>query len=592
MTSYQKLLLIGVGVIGVLYGARKAVYLGYIPRPDVLKTVIPLKVEQVHAEVLSNTGHVAALPLPSSSVVSSAGKPVVNYEIWAWNAQMGLILANGGASTTVGSAMARHGVFMRLKRQDDTGQMQSDLLTFASALHDGNSNPQSGAHFVTIMGDGAAQFFAALNPKLEKLGPEYHAEIVGSHGYSRGEDGLWGQAEWRSNPQSMRGALIAGVLRDGDWNFGMDYEYRNKIPNNPDDKVYDPNAVNWVNADTYTKAAEMYVEGFCEDLPLKDKPRETKHVCVNGVVTWTPGDVTLAKKKGGLVPILTSRENPFQMPAVMIGIHKWDQSHPQIVSGLLAASFEAADQIKTNPIALHKAAGLSASVYQEQNTAYWETYYKGVTEPDKGGMMVPLGGSTVSNLADNLQLFGISGSLNILKTTYETFGNIVVQQYPNLVPSYPKLASVEDVTYLLAARDEMNGPSGEAEHMTYSPTAPIKEQGGDRNYSIQFRTGSAEIMPESFAVLDEIYKDQAFSRMEIMINGYTDSTGTFEGNKELSKARADSVKRYLQSKSLEIFPDARIRTEGYGQDRPVASNTTAEGRAQNRRVQIVLGIVG
>jgi outer membrane protein OmpA-like peptidoglycan-associated protein len=57
-------------------------------------------------------------------------------------------------------------------------------------------------------------------------------------------------------------------------------------------------------------------------------------------------------------------------------------------------------------------------------------------------------------------------------------------------------------------------------------------------------------------------------------------------NMTLSRARAQAVKAYLLSKGLS---EAEIESDGYGQTQPIASNATAEGRAKNRRVQIVLG---
>jgi OOP family OmpA-OmpF porin len=396
---------------------------------------------------------------------------------------------------------------------------------------------------------------------------------------------------WKEEPPLAKGALIAGVLRDGDWNIAMKWASMNNIPNNPDEKTYDPNALNWVNADTYTKAAEMYVSGYCEDRTLKTELTQKKHVCVNGVVTWTPGDVTVAKKRGGLVPLLTTRESAFQMPSVMIGIHKWNQAHRPAVVNILQSSFQAADQIRSNPEALEKAAELSYEVYKEESPAYWLKFYRGTTEADAQGIKVPLGGSTVANLADNLQLFGLAGnSGNIMKADYETFGNLVVQQYPNVVPRYPKIQDVLDTSYVQAVQSK--GPSTPAESTEqYTASAPMKEIVGRRNYSIQFRTGSAEILPGSFSVLNQIYSDVLMTNMVVAVHGFTDNTGTPDGNMILSKQRAESVKHYLESKASGSFPEGRVRVFAHGQDDPVASNATEGGRAQNRRVQIVMGTI-
>src|SRR5947208_6396363 len=262
-----------------------------------------------------------------------------------------MILATGGKQATEGSLMCKYGVNLKLIREDNTDQMQALLATFAEGLKKGESNPSSGAHFIGIMGDGSATFLKALNDRLRKLGPEYAAEVIGSAGYSRGEDKFMGPAAWKADPRKARGGLVAGVLRDGDWNIALKWLGDNKLPNNPDETSYDPEALNWVAASDYIDAAQKYVSGFCTELKNTKTGKKEKH-CVDGVVTWTPGDVTVAEKKGGLVSIVSTKENRMQMPNVIIGNRKWMSANRDTVKGMLAAIFEGADQIKKEPAAL------------------------------------------------------------------------------------------------------------------------------------------------------------------------------------------------------------------------------------------------
>ena len=78
---------------------------------------------------------------------------------------------------------------------------------------------------------------------------------------------------------------------------------------------------------------------------------------------------------------------------------------------------------------------------------------------------------------------------------------------------------------------------------------------------------------------------QAYPNSTILIEGHTDNTGSASYNQTLSQRRADSVAGVLMNNGV---PLARLRTLGRGEDEPVASNLSATGRAQNRRVEIVI----
>ncbi|OGC09458.1 hypothetical protein A2V82_06605 [candidate division KSB1 bacterium RBG_16_48_16] len=102
---------------------------------------------------------------------------------------------------------------------------------------------------------------------------------------------------------------------------------------------------------------------------------------------------------------------------------------------------------------------------------------------------------------------------------------------------------------------------------------------------IHFATGKAEILPESNPIIDEIVSMmKKRPDLRVGVEGHTDITGTPESNKTLSEARAKAVAAAIVAAG--ISPD-RLDAVGYGQDRPVADNRTEEGRAKNRRVEIV-----
>ena len=529
-----------------------------------------------------------ALAAPLADAAGCANLPEVRFYHWAWNAQMGLIYATGGKQATAGSLMCTHGVNLKLIREDNTDQMQNLMATFAEGLKKGESNPSQGAHFVAIMGDGGATFLKGLNDRLRKLGPDFTAMVVGSCGYSRGEDKFMGPPAWKQNPQAARGGLVAGVLRDGDWNIALKWLGDNGIPNNPDETSYDPDSLNWVNASDYIEAAQKYVSGFCTDLKNSKTGKKEKH-CVNGVVTWTPGDVTVAEKRGGLASIVSTREYRSQMPNVIIGNKKWMAANRKLVTGMLAAIFEAGDELKRSDDALRRAAGLSALVYNEKDGAYWYKYFHVTPQSDKQGLAVELGGSAVNNLADNQQLFGmVPGSTNIFAATYTVFAEIVKSQYPKLVPTYYPVSEILDTSYVkgvAASSDKASEPD-----LAKFGGEKMNQVVSRKSWDIRFATGSAKFLAEAQRDLRAMFKDLVVAGGTLVeIHGHTDNVGTMDGNMKLSEARAFAVKKWLEEQSSSNFPEGRVKVFAHGSTEPLAPNDSSEGRAKNRRVEIVLG---
>jgi hypothetical protein len=373
-------------------------------------------------------------------------RPEVRFYLRAWNAQMGMLLATGGKQAAPGSPMCRRGVNLRLIREDSAAKLEAQMAAFAQGLK-GGGTPSGGAHFIAIAGDSSAAFLKGLNDRLRKLGPEYTVAVVGSAGYSRGEDKFLGPIAWKETPIRARGGLVAGVPRESGWNLALDWLGDNKIPNNPDETRYDPDALNWVPAADPIDAARKYASGHCADLRNVKTGTKERH-CVEAVVTRTPGDLTVAEQKGGLVSITSTRENRLQVPDVIVGHRKWMADHRALVQGMLAAIFEGAEQIRKDPAMLRKAAEVSALVYGEKDAAHWLRYFRPVTQKDKQGLTVELGGSTVNGLAENLQLFGMAGRTNYFAVSYTTFGDIVKAQYSRVVPAYDPVEQVVDLSYL------------------------------------------------------------------------------------------------------------------------------------------------
>jgi outer membrane protein OmpA-like peptidoglycan-associated protein len=133
-----------------------------------------------------------------------------------------------------------------------------------------------------------------------------------------------------------------------------------------------------------------------------------------------------------------------------------------------------------------------------------------------------------------------------------------------------KTIAANDALAKLAAKDEERG-------------MVITLSGG-----VTFRSNDAQLLPAAQTKLDEVAVALLTNARPVSIEGYTDSKGSQSRNIDLSQRRAESVRSYLITRGLQAD---RVVARGMGPDRPIADNTSAEGRANNRRVEIVVAKV-
>lgn len=145
------------------------------------------------------------------------------------------------------------------------------------------------------------------------------------------------------------------------------------------------------------------------------------------------------------------------------------------------------------------------------------------------------------------------------------------------VPFTPSYQILGQVSYTVAITQT------ERKHYYTSSDINIVDRKFVIKKMIKFKIDSAELESSSLIILDQIakvIKDNKISKL--LIVGHTDSTASEGYNMKLSNARANSVKKYLISKGI---AEEILLAQGYGKRRPIASNTTEAGRAQNRRVE-------
>lgn len=562
-----------------------AIYFGtkwYLKQPkevgkaqDVGKVVIP------DAPEASLTGNATKLELPSTSPALNGGVKITINEM-AWQSQTSINYANGGDRTTKGSLFDKAHLDVQIVRQDDCSQTVTDFVKWTNDYQKGTTKD---GFFAIFMGSGIPAYIHAMSEAVKALGPEYQPVAFLTTGKSYGEDQIIGDEIYKKNPQSLRGAVLRGVRMDGDIDLALKFCGDNGIPVNPNEQTYDASALNLSYSKDFLSAVVDY---------NNSNAREVRKIVVNGkttgkdtsvgynlVATWTPGDVNAVQKGRGGSTIISTKIYASIMPNIIITGKKFMNDNRSSLEEFVKAVVQAGDQIRSFDDIKKYATGLNAKIYNEEDPAYWYKFYNGM---DAGS--AHLGGSMVFNMADISKEFGLSGSSDIYKEVYNTFGKIQSALYPKDLPEFVPYNKAVDKSIMMSVLS--NFPElleGKALKVDYA--AAITNKVASKSVHINFKTGSADIEPSSYATLDDIYSNAVASEgLKVGVYGYTDNTGNAEKNQLLSEERAESVEEYLKKKGL---PSDRLEAKGYGQENAVADNNTAAGKAANRRVEIVLG---
>jgi outer membrane protein OmpA-like peptidoglycan-associated protein len=119
--------------------------------------------------------------------------------------------------------------------------------------------------------------------------------------------------------------------------------------------------------------------------------------------------------------------------------------------------------------------------------------------------------------------------------------------------------------------------------------ASATDTGGPQTFvfeNLHFEFGSAKLTADSRGALDDLVTIlRAYPSVQVRLEGHTDDTGDPAENKRLSLARAETTKEIMVGSGIDA---GRIATAGYGDEKPIASNQTEEGKAKNRRLELVV----
>lgn len=528
----------------------------------------------------STTKSISKITIPTKDVIGS-GDITGKWNAMGWNSQNGLIFANGGARTTKGSLLGSKGWDLSIIRQDDCMKSASEMVSWIRSYAKGETKD---GLFNTYMGSGIPNYLASISSNVKDLGDGYQPVAFLTFGKSFGEDQMIGDLEIKNNPQLLKGKVIRGVKLDGDLDIALKFCGENNIKINPNNETFDKEALNFSYVSDYIQAAVDYNNGFTETRKIvingKTTGKDTT-VKIDLVATWTPGDVTAINGRGG-VTIMSTKQYASMMPNITITCKKFLYDNPDKIKDLITSLYIAGDQIRNFEDVKKYACSLNVDVYGAETTDYWLRYYNGV----KKDANTTLGGSMVFNLNDAAHMFGLDGGADIYKAVYNTFGTIQTKLYKEDFPSYISYEKAVDKTFMRSVYDE-HPELLEGKALLVEYKEKMTEKLGSKNVQINFETGSDVISQDSYGELDDIIADALTSDgLKMGVYGYTDNVGDNAMNLDLSKRRAKSVVNYLIENKV---PGNRLESDGFGEERPVASNNTESGKKLNRRVEIVIG---
>lgn len=537
------------------------------------------------------------LPLPQIDQPGNiANRPLVRIAGYAWNAQSGIIVANGGAKTSKGSLMEQSGVKLEIVRQDWLSELRNLHMKFVDEFDKGVNNPSEGVAGIMIMGDGVPFYISSTQQALDdKYGKgKYQLQAIAAIGLSYGEDKLIGPPSWKMNPQSMKGALVSAVIGDGDWVTAVNYAFANGLKVNPDPSTYDAEAVNFLASanDDYIESAKELIKSQQEGwvIPLKEVKDgkltgKTINKKVDGCATWTPGDKMVFDKLAGYTDVVSTKEFNNQMATTLILLRQWAGNNKDVVGKILRAAYTATNQMKQYDSWRKKASETTAKTFGIETPEYWYNMFKG-QKGEKNGVSYNMGGSRVFNLADANQYYGITDGTNRYKAVYDQVSRYLKELNPaGFNQNVKRVVPYEEAVNTSFLKEIKDIDAGASYTTDYSRKATSVVASGE--WRINFDVGRASIRPEAEDVLEQIYNlliQAEDSKLELV--GHTDNTGTQDANYSLSAARAEAVKNYLVKKGIPVNRFQKV--DGKGQDEPVADNNTAAGKAKNRRVVVAI----
>ncbi|MEM1324793.1 MAG: OmpA family protein [Bacteroidota bacterium] len=295
---------------------------------------------------------------------------------------------------------------------------------------------------------------------------------------------------------------------------------------------------------------------------------------VDAAVTWSPTDEECVRVVPGARILESTRSASNIIADIFFAKREYVEANKEKLQQLYEGWMIGAAEIQTQSAAKNKAINILAEGlgYPPQDILIDNAYH--------------------TTHGDNLNFFGLNADFK--GVTANSLYQRMAEKYASLGYAEQRLPSWRAVAYPnIVQRTNLEGKEFAGE--SRKEFAPVSEEEGSereaiatKRVSINFRTGEYELDENAKYIIDREFVEiaKAFGNARIRIEGNTDNVGNRASNVDLSERRAKSVRDYLVS---EHDMDAdRFIVIGNGPDNPVASNDTADGKAQNRRTDFEL----
>jgi NitT/TauT family transport system substrate-binding protein len=298
---------------------------------------------------------------------------------------------------------------------------------------------------------------------------------------------------------------------------------------------------------------------------------------VDAAVVWEPDVTESLQKRPGSHVLVSTKTAANLIADLMVAREEFIRQHPNVIKAFIQGWFD-------GTVEANRRNDLAVQVLMENEPLYKEL----------GEQATRDGLATVkwADLADNAKMFGLDGSEPLFDRIFRQASLAWVRRGYISQPVSP--AQAKDDRFLRqihAAVPKEVRVAAPKEEFRFPAKAPAAKRTAPaimtRPVNIFFATGSAALDPNARQVLDQVaLTAQTYSNAYIRVEGNTDSTGNPQRNVALSQQRAQAVTNYLVARYG--FQRGRFIARGNGPHKPRSSNNTAEGRARNRRTDVMV----